>query len=82
MLSKLTLTVEKDTIEEAKSFAKKHHTSVSQLVEKHLKEIVTKEREFLNDLGPITKSLIPEKPFTLNLTTKELIHKAKAEKWL
>ncbi len=49
MTTKLTLTVEKSTIEKAKSFAKHTGRSLSELVEKYL-ETITLEEE------PVTSS--------------------------
>ena len=43
MITKLTLTVEKSTIEKAKSYAKNTGRSLSELVEKYLESITLEE---------------------------------------
>ena len=43
--SKLTLSIEAKTIEKAKVYAKKQHTSLSKLIQKYLQNISEKETE-------------------------------------
>ena len=59
MSTKLTLTIEKSVIEEAKKYAKSQGRSLSKLIEEYLKSV---SREDINkaeelQLSPITKSL-------------------------
>lgn len=44
MLTKLTLTVDGDVIEQAKSYAKTHHMSLSKMVEHYFKSLQGKKR--------------------------------------
>lgn len=58
MSTKLTLTIEKSVIEDAKKFARSHGRSLSNLIEEYLKAVVKKEElseEF--EISPIVKSL-------------------------
>ncbi|MDX1960665.1 MAG: DUF6364 family protein [Leptospiraceae bacterium] len=57
MLTKLTLSVDKDVIESAKEYAKKRKTSVSRLVEDFLKSISEKNENKKGIISPITKQL-------------------------
>ncbi len=54
MAKKLTLSLDQDVIERAKVFAKKNHTSLSALVEKHFRTLVHKNQ---NELSPIIEEL-------------------------
>ena len=58
MSTKLTLTIDKSVIEEAKQYAKSQGRSLSKLIEEYLKSISSKDAN-RNDLelSPITKSL-------------------------
>ena len=61
MLTKLTLTIERSTIDKAKAFAQKRHKSVSRIVEEYLKNLT--EGNTLAALNetmktPITDSLV------------------------
>ncbi len=82
METKLTLSMQKKTIEKAKQYAKSHKTSISQLVEKYLEAIANNEKMELENLGPLTKSLIPAMGFSSPLSAKELLKDALAEKYL
>ena len=57
MTTKLTLTVEKDVIERAKSYAKRTGRSLSDLIEKYL-ENITQEEKNENDLSPRLKKIV------------------------
>lgn len=67
MNTKLTLTIEKDVIEQAKNYAKENNRSLSDLIENYLKTIIEKEpKEAGKKLNPIVESLkgsfkMPEK---------------------
>jgi hypothetical protein len=57
MKSKLTLTIEESVKDRAKKFAKRHDTSVSDMVEKFL-HIVTQEEGWYSEPGSVTESLM------------------------
>jgi len=58
MSTKLTLTIDKSVIEEAKQYAKSQGRSLSNLVEEYLKSVSSKEdKPQPLKLSPITKSL-------------------------
>lgn len=56
MESKLTLTLQKKTIEKGKAYARKKRTSLSKLVEKYIDQIV-KEPINEDEISPLVKSL-------------------------
>lgn len=54
--SKLTLSVDKRVVEQAKSYARSHNTSVSKLIERYLASLTdSKENEI--EVTPFVKSL-------------------------
>ena len=57
MTTKLTLTVEKDVIERAKSYAKRTGRSLSDLIEKYL-ENITQEEKREKELSPRLKKIV------------------------
>jgi hypothetical protein len=60
MLTKLTLTIDKDIIQKAKGYAQKKHRSVSKIVEDYLKNISDVEPNKVDTLGidaPLTTSI-------------------------
>jgi hypothetical protein len=57
MTTKLTLTVEKDVIERAKSYAKRTGRSLSDLIEKYL-ENITQEEKRDKELSPRLKKIV------------------------
>jgi uncharacterized protein (UPF0333 family) len=61
MLTKLTLTIEKDVIEKAKEYAQQKNKSVSRIVEEYLKNISQNRTNLAFDhqlKSPITDSLV------------------------
>lgn len=61
MLTKLTLTIDKDVVEKAKQFAQEKNKSVSRIVEEYLRNISTGSLDFLDSqqlYSPITDSLV------------------------
>jgi antitoxin component of RelBE/YafQ-DinJ toxin-antitoxin module len=54
--ARVNLTIEQDVVEKAKSYASKMGASVSELVEKYLRE-VTEPKEIKTDLFEIVKNL-------------------------
>jgi predicted CopG family antitoxin len=58
MNTKLTLTIQKDIIERAKSYAKDKNRSLSDLIENYLKSLTDKdEQRDEQELDPIVQSL-------------------------
>jgi hypothetical protein len=58
MSTKLTLTIDKTVIEDAKKYAKSQGRSLSNLIEEYLKSVSSKDLKSVNtELSPITKSL-------------------------
>ncbi len=57
MKTKLTLTIEESVKDRAKEFAKRHDTSVSDMVEKFL-HIATQEEGWHPEPGSVTESLM------------------------
>ena len=60
MLAKLTLTIDRSVIEQAKEYAQKKHRSVSRIVEDYLKNIATDHAtatSFSTMKSPITDSI-------------------------
>ncbi len=56
MDSKLTLKLDKEIIEQAKSYAKEHQVSLSKLIENYLQFIVSKKSEAV-EISPLVESL-------------------------
>jgi replicative DNA helicase len=58
MNTKLTLTIEQEIIERAKSYAKEKNRSLSDIIENYLKMLTKSEQnQKVEKLGPIVKSL-------------------------
>ncbi len=72
MSTKLTLTIDKSVIEEAKKYAKSQGRSLSNLIEEYLKSISNNDSESENlKLSPITKSLFG----SVNIKDKKIDYK-------
>ena len=56
MDTKLTLSLNKDIIEQAKKYAKRKNISLSKLIESYLNKVSSKERE-TPEISPLVKSL-------------------------
>ena len=56
MSTKLTLNLNKEVIEEAKSYAKQHKTSISKLVENYL-DSLTRASKKMSTISPLVESL-------------------------
>ena len=56
MNTKLTLNLDRDVIEEAKSYAKRNKVSLSKLIENYL-DSVTKSSDKLRKISPLVESL-------------------------
>jgi len=61
MLTKLTLTIDQETVEKAKKYAQKKHRSVSRIVEEYLKN--------LSDIDRIQASETDQEGFLTNSIT-------------
>ena len=58
MNTKLTLSIDESLIEEAKVYAKKHHTSLSKLIANYLSVVTRKNKCDETDISPLVKSLV------------------------
>jgi hypothetical protein len=56
MYTKLTLTIDKDTIEQAKDYAKQQKLSLSKLIEAYLQSL-TKKHDTQHELSPLVAKL-------------------------
>ncbi|MDQ6962633.1 MAG: DUF6364 family protein [Mariprofundaceae bacterium] len=81
MATKLTLSLDEQTIEQAKIWAKQHQTSLSALVEGYFESLISKSQGTTpSSLAPKTSSLSGMfKAYDEGLSYKELIHKHKGE---
>lgn len=80
MNTKLTLTIDKSVIEDAKVFAKDQGKSLSQIIENYLKSLpVEKRRE---ELSPNVKKLIGVVKLPKDFDYKKELSEALAEKYL
>lgn len=61
MTTKLTLSVDKATIEKAKRYAQKHNRSLSEIVTRYL-EALTEETEALSEIDPEILDIANEIP--------------------
>ena len=80
---KLTLTIEKETMEKAKRYAKERNRSLSDIIENYLK-ILTKEEKTKdsNELNPIVKSLKGSFKMPKNMDYKKELRSRLEEKYL
>ena len=81
MNTKLTLTIEKSIIEQAKSYAKKRGRSLSDIIENYLKAL-TKEEKTEEELSPLVKSLKGSFKAPKSFDYKDELSKALSEKYL
>jgi hypothetical protein len=56
MDAKLTLSLDKKTIEQAKKYARKKNTSLSKLIENYLSKVTSADKEEV-EISPLVKSL-------------------------
>ncbi len=82
MVTKLTLTIEKEVISEAKRYAKDKGTSLSEIVENYFIFLTKSMKSEEFELSPIVKSLKGSfkapKDFNYKAILKEEIHKKHA----
>jgi len=78
MATKLTLSLNKQTIEKAKVWAKIHHSSLSGLVERYFESLVAKNND-LPPTSPKTRALSGMfKEYDEKLSYKELVSRYKS----
>lgn len=58
MQAKLTLSIEKSVIEKAKDFAKRNHTSLSQMIEDYFAGITEKNKKNDDEIAPEVRALM------------------------
>ncbi len=75
MATKLTITVNKTIIEEAKSYAKSQGRSLSNLIEEYLKSVVNKKKQEKDfEISPVVKSLWGSvKPISNSMDYKDIL---------
>ena len=83
MLTKLTLTIDRTTVEKAKKYAREKNKSVSRIVEEYLRNLSEGKQDFIptNEIiSPITDSLVGM--FTdSGKDYKEMIEEARMERF-
>jgi len=84
MNTKLTLTVDKAIIEEAKKYAKSNGRSLSNIIEEYLKSLIQKEEnESEFEISPLVESLWGSvKPIPKSTDYKVLLEEELAKKYL
>lgn len=80
MVTKLTLTLEKDIIDRAKEYAHKSGRSLSDVVEAYLEQITGKDEAVQGKLSPRLKKLFGTVKIPKNLDHKKEIKKILIEK--
>lgn len=83
MNTKLTLTIDKAVIEQAKAYASKQGSSLSSMIENYLKLVTRNEEKIVakKELSPIVKSLIGSLKMPVDFDYKEEIKKMRNEKY-
>lgn len=74
METKLTLSMDKEVIEEAKKYARKKNTSLSRLIKSYLVSITRNRTEKDTDITPLVKSLSGVLPGMKDNYKKEYSH--------
>lgn len=84
MNTKLTLSIEKDVIERAKSYAKEKNRSLSDIIENYLKMLTEKEPNSKenNHLNPLVESLKGSFKMPKDMDYKKELGKRIEEKYL
>ena len=82
MITKLTLTMDNNTIETAKQYAKKNKISLSKLVEFYFKSLSTDSENHIESIPPITKELSGIARISTTKSNKELLKDALNKKFL
>lgn len=83
MNTKLTLTIDKSVIEQAKIYASKQGRSLSSMIENYLKAVTSKEEKIVTkeELSPIVKSLLGSLKMPADFDYKEELSKMRDEKY-
>ena len=82
MNTKLTLSIEEQVVDEAKKYASKQHTSLSNLVENYLKSLVNKKDKNLEEYSSIVQSLKSSFAAEEGLDYKKELTKRLSDKYL
>jgi hypothetical protein len=82
MYTKLTLNIDQEIVENAKTYAKDTKRSISKLVEEYLSSISRKNTILNRPLGPITKELAGIIKVKKNINYKRILTEALEEKYL
>ena len=82
MTTKLTLTMDNNTIETAKQYAKKNKISLSKLVEFYFKSLSADSENHIESIPPITKELSGIARISITKSDKELLKDALNKKFL
>jgi len=83
MNTKLTLTIEQEIIERAKTYAKEKNRSLSDIIENYLKTLTKKERKQKSKkLSPVVKSLKGSFKMPKNIDYKKELGNRLEEKYL
>ena len=82
MATKLTLTMDNNTIETAKQYAKKNKISLSKLVEFYFKSLSSVSENYIESIPPITKELSGIARISTTKSDKELLKDALNKKFL
>lgn len=82
MSTKLTLTIEKDVIEQAKEFAKNENRSLSAIIESYLRSLVSPSSQSNNAIDPSIQSLRGAFKAPDNFDYKNELIKRRDEKYL
>jgi len=80
MNTKLTLTIDKTVIEEAKAFAKEQGKSLSGIIENYLKTLPKEKKQ--TEISPNVKKLVGVVKLSPNFDYKKELEEAIAEKYL
>lgn len=83
MNTKLTLTIDKAVIEQAKAYANKQGRSLSSMIENYLKLVTRNDEKIVakKELSPIVKSLIGSLKMPVDFDYKEEVKKMRDEKY-
>ncbi|RZL37676.1 MAG: hypothetical protein EOO96_04585 [Pedobacter sp.] len=84
MNTKLTLTIDKSVIEQAKIYASKQGRSLSSMIENYLKAVTSKEDKIPGDgdeLNPIVKSLVGSLKMPADFDYKKELAKMREERY-
>lgn len=75
------MSIDQETVERAKKYAKKEGRSLSNLVESYLKLLSKRDESKRKELGPITRSLLGSLKSSKELDYKAIIKAAKVKKY-